>query len=816
MNVQRLVSYLLAALSFICLIKGNLRTISEKRDINLAIYLSLCLGKGLKIDSLMLLEGIDYKVNIINKEMNAFYHGRNDTMISMGYVIYDVCYGSKGTLKSALDSVLQHVNLPSKGNGTCCVSYPSRNDEVIIVANASEAVSSLMVNLLQASKKPYISLYQYKSYDQLYKNYYKLNSQDYEVLNTFLELIKFMKWTHVGLIFSNNPYGEAGYYRAIDVFNDAEICFSFSFFFSNGASLSDVDMIKRLKGNAYIDVVLLWLTADTISFLQLADRYFIYNRTWLASPAISNLPSSFFQTFEPLVVQGMIHVKKSRNKKINSFFNYFWKLEKTNVINKWRKYANANVLESGNGTYLKSLQKQIDQRTYVTLYNTLAAFDIFRFDLKIIIGTNVKEKTSYIIEEVQRKPIRFGFINNADTASIEILQIDYTTREVSFTYVVLVLTLWGRLRFSEFKKSVWAGYSERAPNSKCHGQCLAGHEPIYVNKRCCWICVKCADTTIKSKNGSETCQDCPHNTESNRKRTLCFTYKNKYIIYNTTIAYGVYSLVCLGAALSFVFLICFVKNRTTPLVRSSNTFLSITQLTIHFLLFLTPVSSIGYINNTSCIITMVLHGQLICLILAIVFAKTVFLVRVFQSKRVLIRSVVTKNVQYLWILSIQAVYGCLVILALYHSPHGILNMKNRKQLLNEVTCANHNLLICQFAYILFLTASCMVQAFRARNLPSYYNEGTKILYASSSVIFVLIMAALLHTSITDINKKVIQYQVLSWLINFCILFFMFSFKVWVLMFQPQRNNIRVFRRILYNNSKERVDMKMRKREGSRS
>ncbi|XP_057309681.1 uncharacterized protein LOC130647741 [Hydractinia symbiolongicarpus] len=803
--------YLLISLvsSWDLLIDGSVRIISKKGDINIAVFLSLCLNRRLNVDSLLMLEAIDSQINRNNLLLKRLLQRRTYGGITSGYVIYDTCGESENAIKDVFEIGLEHVNTLSRSNRSCCAAYPSRKDEILVLAKLQRDESSLLLNLLLVANKPYVALSRdnwHYHYDQSNKGNYRSHAQNFDVFKVYVKIIKEMKWKNYGLIYSNNSYGVTGYLRSLDIFKKEDFCFSAYYMFTSGThNISNHAVMKTLKRDAYIDVVILWLTVeDSIHFFHLAKQFSIFNRTWLAGPVISYLPSSYFRSFEPFVIQGMIIVKRE------TVSNPKYLLRPRNVA-KWGKITNTTTLQGLNKTHLESLAEQITPHTIDLLDDTVTTLMIFQQDILKHILKHYSKPNSYIINQIQRHSVNLR-TTQLNLAEIQILQINKINRTIYFATVATVETSGVVVRISKIGKSVWAGYKDTAPVSNCHDICQAGFEPIYTNKKCCFICEKCEEQYYQPRHGKSNCLKCPSDTESNTNRTLCSPYTNKYITYNCKEAYVVLTLMAVGVIVTLMFCILFIRHKATPVVRSSIFSLSITQLITHLILFLVPLASIGQINDTSCIITLVMQGQLICFLLSIIFSKTMFLVGVFQSKTVLAHSTIVRSFQHVWLLVIQIIYGLIVTAALYYSPNGITPVKNKDTLVNELICENFTLMVSQFTFILLLTAVCMVQAFRARQLPSYYNDGDKILYASFGVILTLIIAALLHPSLKDINHKFLHFQLFNWLINVCVLIFMFALKVWIILFKPAKNNIHAFKEVLYNNTTEKINSKIIRRK----
>lgn len=647
-----------------------------------------------------------------------------------------------------------------------------------------------------------------------YPHYIRMRNLDAKPFLVYNFLISVFKWKNIGIVFSDNDYGEMGYLYYLDVLKPTGLCLSLVSFFSNE---NEETVLNSIKENIYLDAVILWLTSeDGLKFFNLAETYKLYNRTWIASPLLSEVKLDVLETFHPYLVQGMLILKDIKAQEVHQsgFMKYFWNWSNSTVKNRpWL----VNFLEK-NSLNMKNintsiLKNNISSKSYQNIHNLYKALHFTSFDI-----TSIAENAESEHEMMQRLKVRtlhtnnlYQWLLNVQDIYVYLLQVDIAQHKIQASSLGGVVLLHEKIHnfLNVPSEARWSAYRKHIPPSTCFAQCKPGFSPLYTNGVCCWICLRCADGFVKPKHGNTMCEQCPKKTESNQNQTFCMKYKDVYVSFTSTTAYVIYILATLGLLFNLTTIVSFVKYRNTPIVRASNLPLSLFQLAVHALLFPQFLFFIGEITETTCTVTIVLQGWCVCLILGIIYSKTAHLIKIFKMKRRLSNSVMRRSFPYASIFGIQLVYLVVIITVIFYSPEsGLKNVQIKSSLLNEVSCDNRNLMKFQMSFILILSFLCSIQAFRARHLPAVFSETKYIFYSAFITLIVLTMSTLLLFSQKDTNQSLLFKYLCVFLINMSTLVCMFGAKLWILLFRQHKNKSGVIGQSIYNHVLSKLDITM--------
>ncbi|XP_057309883.1 extracellular calcium-sensing receptor-like [Hydractinia symbiolongicarpus] len=803
----------LRLITLLCWIFENteaMMKIERKGDINFVLYLPLCLKDGLTMNAAFLIEAMEFE--LFNNSIHAKTQlTREQANITLGYVIYDTCNAENKIAEHIIERLLSN-NVASHLK-TCNCSDEINDGMVMVMTTMDEEQTALVANVfLGYENHKLITLSDNSPQLEpiLYPNYFRMQEDEVKAFVVYRTLIEFYNWKNIGLVYSTGTYGKVGYNTAINIFAYATFCVSFTGQFQRDGN-RNIDMIKRLKENNYLDAVILWLTAEeSDDFFRLAGRLVIHNRTWICSPSVSNLDLAFFSAYDPFVVQGTIYLKNQREVYDESFQNFFWNLTVKDINEKWWTKI-TNLFFYGNiSRNIQVLKENISPWTYLTAQKLLPPLRATKYAIDSAITENGNRSKQYLTSEVNTwvKTFLVTLSFFLGDQSISLLQIDPFSKAVNLTSIATV-SIMLQLGFIDVEgNGTWSGYKTTVPASKCDDVCKPGFYPAYINQKCCWLCFKCKKGFFKAMFGNKMCEKCPVNKEASHDRTSCISYTKLYVLHNTVHAYVMYCFVFAAFFPSLFVLIYFIKEKDTPVVRASNLTLSICQLTSHLLLSVVSLFLIGKVGNFSCIATLALHGFLLCIILSITFTKTIILVDIFHRKVVFHHSAMTMALHYICIFIILIIYCFLVTVIIILSPNGLQSVRQKEQLQIELSCGNNMLLITQLVYIVLLNILCMIQAFKARTLPSYFNEAKYILYSTFGNAVIFTMTTLLYGSIPDIATKTVLFHAAIFSFNICTLTLTFGPKLFIIICRPRENSVRVFQKELYNHMKERVDMKV--------
>ena len=273
----------------------------------------------------------------------------------------------------------------------------------------------------------------------------------------------------------------------------------------------------------------------------------------------------------------------------------------------------------------------------------------------------------------------------------------------------------------------------------------------------------------------------------------------EHVPYYTSLAYVVYTVMSVGVLTTATACMIFLVYKKTPYVKASHQFMSLVQLFAHFLLFLAPAMFIGKPSQTLCALRPITFGILFTFIMAMIVTKTQKLNFIFQSRlRVSKRQVqMSQKMEISLILIMMLIQFCIAGLSYFMSPSRILIVYNKALQSYIVRCNTDEELMIQMTFGFLLEIMCMIQAFKARNLPENFNETKHIFIAMILCIMTEAIGLLLRYYVIkkNINKALIDALILI-LMNCILLVIMYGHKCYVIVFRPHLNTPSAFKQNL--------------------
>ena len=292
-----------------------------------------------------------------------------------------------------------------------------------------------------------------------------------------------------------------------------------------------------------------------------------------------------------------------------------------------------------------------------------------------------------------------------------------------------------------------------------------------------------------------SCQKC-RNTDNNI--SSCRRHY-EHVPYHTSLAYIVYTIMGIGMLTTTIVCIIFLVYKETPYVKASHQVMSLVQLFAHFILFLAPAMFIGKPSQTLCSARPITFGILFTFIMAMIVTKTQKLNFIFHSRlRVSKRQVqMSKKMEISLILLMMVIEFCIAGLSYFMSPSRILTVYNKEIQSYIIKCNTDEEVMIQMAFGFLLEIMCMIQAFKAKNLPENFNETKHIFIAMILCIMTEAIGLLLRYYVIkkNINKALIDVLILL-VMNCILLGIMYGRKCFVIIFRPHLNTPSAFKQNL--------------------
>ena len=338
----------------------------------------------------------------------------------------------------------------------------------------------------------------------------------------------------------------------------------------------------------------------------------------------------------------------------------------------------------------------------------------------------------------------------------------------------------------------------------CHGECEVGHSRVLYNTlvTCCWRCEKCPLGQYRTINMTQ-CQDCPLNTMSGNKRNQCFPYAIQTFEYEPLAISLCSTLTGFGIITTLTIAFVFFRHRQTPVVKSSDTKLLALHLTSHIVLLLIQLMTFLPTNKDLCYAQIFVTGSFWSLSSSVTLVKTQKFLRIFNSDlRQTAKEInLTKHFIRATIFCCQIPSVLLTLLSIFYIKDILTVTRDKNTIIEYQRCNLHPYHTVVFLYIELLLLACIVQGYRARKLPTSFNEA-KYITAAVACTEVFILSYMIGGF--NQNNFLIEYTFL-WFANIFTVLLMYGYRTFIILFRPHQNSAQYINKQLMENSNKKAN-----------
>ena len=266
----------------------------------------------------------------------------------------------------------------------------------------------------------------------------------------------------------------------------------------------------------------------------------------------------------------------------------------------------------------------------------------------------------------------------------------------------------------------------------------------------------------------------------------------------------------IGVIMTLSTLAVFVKYSDTPVVKSSNRELSYAFLVSILIAFLAASVGINGPTSFTCVTNMLLNTMVFNFCISILFLKTSRLLYVFNSQAVLTsktRWFYNRNYQFvaLGILNLFPVVLITIFLIIKPPSVQATIVPFRYKILQCWVITTTEIVVncIVYAYEFFLSVSVVYYAFRARKLPSNFNE-TK--YIAFNMYVQLTTCASIFAIFSSLRPRSLR-TILNCLVQLCracsFLLCIFAPKMFIIFRHPEKNTPDFVKAVVARNTMRR-------------
>ncbi|XP_028400071.1 metabotropic glutamate receptor 1-like [Dendronephthya gigantea] len=312
-------------------------------------------------------------------------------------------------------------------------------------------------------------------------------------------------------------------------------------------------------------------------------------------------------------------------------------------------------------------------------------------------------------------------------------------------------------------------------------------------KPCCWKCVECQAGSIA--RNETICHPCGQGYLANQKKAECVKIQDLFYSLDERISNLLVVpplvLSALGLLGILFTLSIFIRFHSNPLIKASGRELCYLVLTGLLFSLIFPILCVFRPSGVKCLSQFILDSLPLTISLVPILMKTNRVVRIFDPARRItdqpslagsLPQLVLSNL----LISLQIIF--LLVLVLLHFPDQKLVYFSPTEVHLVCSTTNSQLLVAHL-YNVILIIACTYYGFRARNIPSNFNEAKSIAFAmyASCVSIVVFFVAFLVVA-TGSSNKIIQQALHSYRVSLLanvILFCFFAPKIYIILFRRQ-------------------------------
>ncbi|XP_022243237.1 metabotropic glutamate receptor-like isoform X2 [Limulus polyphemus] len=338
---------------------------------------------------------------------------------------------------------------------------------------------------------------------------------------------------------------------------------------------------------------------------------------------------------------------------------------------------------------------------------------------------------------------------------------------------------------------VWNQGEKKIPVSICSAPCGVGEvKKMQVGDVCCWLCSSCKPWEYVLDEF--TCADCGHGRWPYPDKTSCYDLTQQYMRWNSIFAIVPIGISCLGIVLTGAVIFVFLQNSDTPIVKASGRELSFMLLTGILICFLMTFVLLAKPSMEICGLQRFGVGFGFSIIYSALLTKTNRISRIFDNARKSARrpSFISPKSQVVITSVFIAVQVIGAAVWFIIEPPGVRQYYpdgKRNEVILKCRIKDSSFLI-SLVYNMILITICTVYAVKTRKIPENFNESKFIGFTmyTTCIIWLAFVPIYFGTG-NSFEVQITTLCVSISLSSFVALFCLFSPKIYIIVFHPDKN-----------------------------
>ena len=786
-------------------------------------------------------ETMIFAIESVNRNPNLL------TNVTLGYDIRNYCESTAKAMQITYDFV--------QGTDPLCRSSAKDNSSVIIntskvgskpisalVGPTSSSSAILVGSLLQVANIPAItpSATSEELSSQMYKDVFRTIAPDNWQAKVMADIIELFNWTYVGAVGLDDSYGRNGIWALEkESYHRKTFCIAFSEFIPLLGYQEKVKrIVSRMKLNLNVGVVFVWLSGSYgRAFFKEATNENLQGKTFILSDALTAEEAVFIGP-RFTILDGSLGIQP-RDYPAPSFEEHLKQITLAKSIQRgvvwweefWRSQFNCSATKSNASGVAACAANLTSYQAITKIRNAYASYlidavyalahaldGIYGCSTKhaaeptdgcpsvqpTVKGSDLQKYLRNVSFEGLTGKVSFDSSGDPLSASYDVINFQRESSTDKGHRKVLV-GVWDRdtrpnlqinasiLRWSSFLSN------QSAPVSFCVSTCLPGTMKSLTTP-CCWECIKCPQGTISTERGSSACIECGPETTPNEGRTKCEPLPVINITLTNATGISITVVAFIGFVLTLLVCAFYIKFYNTPIVKASTKEASFLLLFGIVALFALAVLELAEPSDFLCSATSFGRYSALSLCITVLLAKTMRITTAFQVGKVpQIFSPCFKTVrrQTVSISTMNSAALSLMVLWMSIDPPGRVKIIRPDEYIFLVckpffSNSGFSLFIAVCTYTLTVALLCVYYAFKARGIPENFNETKYIAFS----MYILLLSSLAYYPVVFNFESwyVTMVSCFTTLVSsFGLLSCMFGPKIYVLLFQPERNTVKSVR-----------------------
>ena len=746
---------------------------------------------------------------------------RNIQNVRIGFVAYDVCNDSlrltEVLMKLFMDPMFNSNNCsvqrPSKDS--CCVECGYSSNIIAVVSYLSPELTRQAADILQFEKLPYFAYSGNISLSRWQRIYHENFISIYRLINDevakLLEVITKGGFKTIALVQLGEKQSDISklhqerlrqYIKAT-----GHLCYKATVSNVRNKNNSYYDLIDKIKKAQNIDLVILWSSINTRSeTLKIIDKIKVPNKTWFwYSEESFNLKINVSISNETVADMYAINHPLYGYQYLLKHFNYT-EMKKFVTRKYFKQILNDTWIKMFMAKYklqakqenpfhilddFKTIEDEYIDNVMLILWwsqpwNKLCQFCLEKYK-ELLIGLFAARRVRKLSSKLINKNTKIKPMSKCKQKCPPPLVHNYSG---------------GFIPSIKSQRNTHKGVCQ--PRS-----CFSGFQPVLEEhsfsiwqRNYVWQCQRCPEGYYKRNYSSEKCVACPEDQLPSANGSWCYDpYRNQYLRWKDEGSIAILLVIACGVLLNLVALASFLMYNNTPIVRASNFTTSVFHLSLHLALYLfVPFLFIGEPNLEKCISQSFISGFFLTVIISITLKKIQQKLFAFEANRKLTReNIFMSSAVEILVVSVLTLTQIVmsIIYFIERPPRVIFDVKKKLETIHEhpvrqMSCNTQVHWDMQLIYIALLSVFCLIQGFRARDLPKYFNETKYIALSMFLTITIIAFKYPIHRSVSPSQKPMIDMLTIV-LINTSQLGNMYGYKVYKLLFESKgiKNGFRV-------------------------